>query len=113
MKKASERGMPAIPPTIVDDLTRREFLIGAGLLAPAPGCGNGGEESGEGTTANSRTIEHKFGAMEVPANPGRVVAVGYNEADFVLALGVVPVGVRASRRSPLWSRTSSSESTRS
>ncbi len=88
----------AAPPEIMDELTRREFLIGAGLVALAPSCGSGesaGEENASAnTSANTRTIEHKFGSAEVPENVERVVAVGYNEADFVLALGVVPVGVR-------------------
>lgn len=75
------------------DLTRRRFLVGgaAALLLGATACGGGSGGSGSG---NTRTVEHKFGAAEIPENPGRVVALGYNEADFVLALGVVPVGVR-------------------
>lgn len=40
------------------------------------------------------TIPHAFGETTIEAAPQRVVAVGFNEADFVLALGVVPVGVR-------------------
>lgn len=40
------------------------------------------------------TIQHAFGETTIQAEPKRVVAVGFNEADFVLALGVVPVGVR-------------------
>lgn len=39
-------------------------------------------------------IEHQFGTTEIPAEPERVVAVGFNDQDFVLALGVVPVGTR-------------------
>ncbi|MDT7618566.1 MAG: iron-siderophore transport system substrate-binding protein [Pseudonocardiales bacterium] len=40
------------------------------------------------------TFTHAFGSTTIPAEPKRVVAVGFNEADFVLALGVVPIGVR-------------------
>jgi len=40
------------------------------------------------------TIEHKYGRTTIPAEPKRIVAVGYNEQDFVIALGVIPVGVR-------------------
>ena len=40
------------------------------------------------------TIEHAFGSTTIPAAPQRVVTIGFNEADFALALGVVPVGVR-------------------
>jgi iron complex transport system substrate-binding protein len=40
------------------------------------------------------TIEHRFGTTEIPAEPQRVVTVGFNDQDFVLALGVTPVGER-------------------
>lgn len=40
------------------------------------------------------TIEHKFGTTEIPAEPKRVVTVGYTEQDIVLALGVKHVAER-------------------
>lgn len=40
------------------------------------------------------TIDHVFGSTTVAAQPQRVVTVGFNEQDFALALGVVPVGTR-------------------
>jgi len=40
------------------------------------------------------TIEHQFGSTTIPAAPQRVVAIGYTEQDFLLALGVTPVAVR-------------------
>jgi iron complex transport system substrate-binding protein len=40
------------------------------------------------------TIDHAFGSTTIEAPPRRIVALGFNEADFVLALGVQPVGVR-------------------
>ncbi|WP_119070993.1 iron-siderophore ABC transporter substrate-binding protein [Aggregatilinea lenta] len=40
------------------------------------------------------TIEHKFGSTTIAAAPQRVVAIGYTEQDFLLALGVTPVAVR-------------------
>lgn len=40
------------------------------------------------------TIEHKYGSTEIPEQPQRVVSVGYSEQDELLALGVIPVGVR-------------------
>jgi iron complex transport system substrate-binding protein len=40
------------------------------------------------------SIENKFGTTEIEAEPERVVTVGFNDEDFVLALGVTPVGVR-------------------
>lgn len=41
------------------------------------------------------SIEHKFGSTTIPAEPERVVTVGWNDQDFVLALGVVPVSTRS------------------
>ena len=79
--------------------TRRQVLLGSaaagGLLLS--GCGSGG-----GTVAPSApvaagfptTIEHKFGTTTIERAPARVVTIGYQEHDFVLALGVAPVGVR-------------------
>jgi iron complex transport system substrate-binding protein len=40
------------------------------------------------------TIEHKYGSTTIPQEPERVVDVSFNGQDFVLALGVTPVGVR-------------------
>lgn len=41
------------------------------------------------------SVTHKFGDTAVPPQVKRVVTLGWNDQDFVLALGVVPVGVRA------------------
>lgn len=40
------------------------------------------------------TIEHKFGSTTIPSAPQRVVSLGYNDQDPMLALGVTPVAVR-------------------
>lgn len=40
------------------------------------------------------TVEHKFGTTTITQAPQRVVAIGYTEQDFLLALGVQPVAVR-------------------
>ncbi|MFG1927173.1 ABC transporter substrate-binding protein [Cryptosporangium sp. NPDC048952] len=40
------------------------------------------------------TIAHKFGSTTVPAEPKRVLTVGWNDQDFVLSLGVVPIATR-------------------
>lgn len=37
------------------------------------------------------TIPHAFGETEIPAEPQRVAVVGFNEADFLYALGIAPV----------------------
>jgi iron complex transport system substrate-binding protein len=68
----------------------RVAVIAALALA---GCGAESEERAP-TAGFPVTVEHKFGATEIPAAPERVVTVGYTEQDVVLALGVEPVGVR-------------------
>lgn len=41
--------------------------------------------------ATGATIAHRYGETTVPADPQRVVTVGFTDHDTVLALGVVPV----------------------
>lgn len=60
----------------------------AGLVSA---CGG---ESTSTATDTTTTISHKFGETKVPANPSRVVTVGWTDQDFVLPLGVVPVSSR-------------------
>lgn len=55
------------------------------------GCGSQQESGPEAETV---TISHKFGETKVPANPSRVVTVGWTDQDFVLPFGVVPVSTR-------------------
>lgn len=82
---------PRLPlPEIHNDLTRREFLAGAGLITLAPACGGGGG----GASAGGRVITHKYGETEISGTPERIVTVGLTEQDFLLALGVAPVGTR-------------------
>jgi ABC-type Fe3+-hydroxamate transport system substrate-binding protein len=70
----------------------RRLLIGlaATLLA---GCASGTapEAAAPGPGV---TVPHKFGETVVPAQPQRVVSLGYTEQDAILAFGVVPVAVR-------------------
>jgi iron complex transport system substrate-binding protein len=81
---------------IVDELTRRGFIAGAAGTAAMLGlaaCG-GNEQAPTTTSAPGATISHEHGSTTVPPNPQRVVTVGYNDQDFVLALGVVPIATR-------------------
>lgn len=73
--------------------SRREFLFGAGgiLLLAASGCG-GDTESPGGT----RAVKHAMGETEVPARPGRIVALtGQMDLDALLVLGFQPVAAGA------------------
>ena len=66
----------------------------AGAPAPTAPPSAAATASAQPSAAFPVTIEHAFGSTTIPAAPQRVVTIGFNEADFALALGVVPVGVR-------------------
>jgi iron complex transport system substrate-binding protein len=82
-------------PEILDDVTRRKFLVGAGLLVLAPyGCGSG--EGSAGSAGETRTVRHALGEAQVPVEPDRIVAVtGQMDLDALLALGLRPVAAGA------------------
>lgn len=67
------------------------------------GCSSDGNNEGK-NPANEQapsaagfpvTIEHKFGSTKIADKPERVVAVGWNDQDIALALGITPVSARA------------------
>ena len=86
-------------------LSRRGLLLGAvgaaaaGLLAA---CGDDGEGEPTGSGSSSApagggsfpaVVTHQFGNTTVEAAPEAVVSLGWADADALLALGVVPVGI--------------------
>jgi iron complex transport system substrate-binding protein len=82
---------------------RRALTVAAaGLLAvtTATACASDEDEpatpaaSGSAAAAFPVSIEHKFGSTTIEKKPERVVTVGWNDQDFVLALGEVPVSTR-------------------
>jgi iron complex transport system substrate-binding protein len=58
---------------------------------PAPASGLASDAPSAGVGAYPVTIEHKYGSTEITAEPQRIVLVGLNEQDALLALGKVPV----------------------
>jgi len=73
------------------------LLITAGLTA----CGGGDDDtpaaggaSGSASAAFPVSIPHKFGSTTIEAKPSRILTVGWNDQDYVLALGEVPVSTR-------------------
>jgi len=55
------------------------------------------------------TVPHRFGSTTIPAEPKRVVSLGYTDRDAILALGVVPVAIReftGEKPSATWRRGS-------
>lgn len=63
------------------------------------GCGADVEPQASRTATTTTdafpvTIEHEYGSTEITEPPERVVSVGFNDHDVLLALGTVPVAVR-------------------
>lgn len=81
----------------------RIFAVIAAVTAASAllaGCGESSRQAGETASTSavgyeSIVITHKFGETTLTATPQRVVTVGWNDQDDVLALGVVPVGTRS------------------
>jgi iron complex transport system substrate-binding protein len=66
------------------------------------GCGDDEDPASSASTTSAPaessafpvTLEHQFGETTIESEPKRVVTIGFNEDDYVLAMGVKPVGVR-------------------
>ncbi|MCX2712473.1 iron-siderophore ABC transporter substrate-binding protein [Mycolicibacterium sp. J2] len=88
-----------MPLTNVGSLLGRTcaLLLTTALLAGCGGTTAKNDSAAASTSVGAETIAiaHKFGETKVPANAKRVVTVGWNDQDDVLALGVVPVGTRS------------------
>ncbi|WP_432561803.1 ABC transporter substrate-binding protein [Kineococcus sp. SYSU DK003] len=79
-------------------------LAASGALTTLAACGSDDDSATSGSASSQSstpaaegfpvTIEHKLGSTTIESAPAKVVTVGYNEEDFVLALGVTPVGAR-------------------
>lgn len=63
-------------------------LAACGQVQDSSSAG-GGSDNG----APATTVETLFGAVEVPADPQRVVALGWSDAEAALAVGVQPIAV--------------------
>ena len=81
-------------------MNRRQALAAGLLLATVAACGTTDDDaaapaaSGSTAAAFPVSIEHKFGSTTIEKKPERIVTVGWNDQDFVLALGEVPVSTR-------------------
>jgi iron complex transport system substrate-binding protein len=73
------------------------LLAAAVLLAACAGGGSPARQAAPPSPGNAAfpvTIEHTLGSTVVPAEPHRVVSLGYTDQDALLALGVVPGAIR-------------------
>jgi ABC-type Fe3+-hydroxamate transport system substrate-binding protein len=76
----------ASPVPEIEDITRRDFLVGGAAALLLGGCGSGG--GGNEASGETRTVEGFYGPVELPVRPRRVVP-GYTSAmDFALVLGL-------------------------
>lgn len=66
-------------------------LAAAALVLTGAACGQVAETTP--AAAAGATVDTRFGPVTVPADPKRVVALGWSDAEAALALGVQPVGV--------------------
>src|SRR4051812_22470358 len=82
-------------------MSSRLALCGAALLTVAlvlAGCGSDSTSAGSGASSGAAagtfptTVSTAFGGVTVDAEPTRVVALGWSDAETALALGVQPVG---------------------
>lgn len=82
----------------------RQLALAAGLGALVlTGCSTGSTDKNEDASSTTKadakafpvTIEHAFGSTTIEKEPKRVVTVGYDAQDFVVSLGVAPVGAVA------------------
>src|SRR5215207_8052308 len=77
-----------------DGATSTTAIAAVAPTAAASTSSAGGDEQDEQAAAFPVTIEHKYGASTIDAEPTRVVTVGFADQDALLALGVIPVGIR-------------------
>lgn len=92
-----------MPRTPARRRARRPLAAAAAALALLllAACGGGDDDDAAadagasgGASGFPVTVEHKFGSTTIPSAPQRVVALGYTELDYALALGVTPVAAR-------------------
>lgn len=67
--------------------------------SPAPVAGDAAESDETDAPSDESavfpvTVAHKYGELTIEVQPERVVSVGFNDQDDLLALGVVPIAIR-------------------
>ena len=80
-------------------ISRRGLIFGAAAAGLLAACGDDSPQSAGASSAPAgggtfpATVTHQFGTTTVEAAPEAVVSLGWADADVLLALGVVPVGI--------------------
>ena len=76
-------------------MARKRLIMALALALAAAGCGSDDESGDSRPAAGSGfpvKIGHALGTTTIPAEPKRVVVVGYTDQEPLLALGIRPVG---------------------
>ena len=84
--------------------TKRGIAVALASLAALAlaACSSSESPTSAAPTGTSQTataqfpvsIENKFGTTEIPAQPQRIVTVGFHEQDWLYAMGIAPIAVR-------------------
>jgi iron complex transport system substrate-binding protein len=80
----------------IEDITRRDFLIGGAAALLLGGCGSSGSER---VSVETKTVETPAGEVEVPVNPQRVVPGYTTDIDVALVLDLPLIGAPGARGS--------------
>lgn len=91
-------------PTKVSRRTLITFAGGVGVALGLAACGGrdgvGGDSGASAADGFPITVRHSLGETVIESPPRRVVALGYSDADAVLALDVQPVGIHTGYNFP-------------
>ena len=68
--------------------------LACALMMLVAACGSDSDSSSGSGGDSGTTINHKFGTTKVPKDPKRIVTLGYNDHEFLLAMGVEPIAIR-------------------
>ena len=90
---SSSRLRPALVAAVASLAVLLAGCAGSGTPSSDPAAGSGPTPGG-GSGAFPVSVTHSLGTTEIPAEPQRVVSLGYTDQDAILALGVVPVAIR-------------------
>ncbi|MFN3216875.1 MAG: ABC transporter substrate-binding protein [Acidimicrobiales bacterium] len=91
---AFARPLTARERQIIEDITRREFIIGGTTLAAliaAAGCGDD-DNGASGDASATRPVDTPWGTVEIPVSPKRIVATDFPTAQSLLLMGAPVVG---------------------
>lgn len=87
---------PAAPfPMITDEVSRRSFLAGLGVVGMLTACGS--DTNVPASLAGSRVLVDDRGEIRLDAVPQRIVTIYEESTELIVALGLKPVGTGSNR----------------